>query len=279
MLGARLLGVRAADDFSAYSAVSIRVLGAIRMGSGAGAYHIQWPAGRGTCPSVSHCAPSYALPVLHSRSLLSREALEQHLGVAVDAQVLDRLGVRRRAGRISLPRGGCAESGAQRASESLHRDNGAATKADRREDGRYKVVSWSCGWAETMCGQALPNFCPPTRKYLDPCNATLLSENANVNDFCSSNIKRRYTFRSLGSSVSEPVNTRESEVGKSHACVFHCPDASGMSHQGSKLELANIIDQCVLRGPSRSPQVTFPSEITLNPPSLLTNVQPVAMIN
>ena len=130
MLGACLFGVRAADDFRAYSAVSIRVLGVIRTGSGAGAYHIRWPAGRGTCQSVSHCTPSYTVAVLHSRSLLSREALEQHLGVAVDAQVLDRLGVRRRAGRISLPRGGCAEGGAQRASEGLHRDNGAATKAD-----------------------------------------------------------------------------------------------------------------------------------------------------
>jgi hypothetical protein len=78
---------------------------------------------------------------MHSRSLLAGEALEQHLGVSVDAQVLDCLGVRRRARRISLPRGGCAEGRAQRFSEGLHRDNGAATKADLGGEGGYRVGS------------------------------------------------------------------------------------------------------------------------------------------
>lgn len=66
---------------------------------------------------------------IHSRSLLSRETLEQHLGVAVDAEVLDRLRVLRRARRI-LPGRGLGERRAQRVSDCLHRDGGAVTKAE-----------------------------------------------------------------------------------------------------------------------------------------------------
>lgn len=57
----------------------------------------------------------------HSRSLLSGKALEQDLGVAVDAEVLDRLRILRGAGRI-LPGGGLGERRAHGLSDGLHRD-------------------------------------------------------------------------------------------------------------------------------------------------------------
>jgi hypothetical protein len=53
------------------------------------------------------------------RSLLASEALEQDLCVAVDAQVLDGLGVLGRAGRV-LPGRGLGERRAQGLSEGLH---------------------------------------------------------------------------------------------------------------------------------------------------------------
>lgn len=65
---------------------------------------------------------------VHSRALLSSEALEQHLCVAVDAEVLDGLGILRRACRI-LPGSGLGERRAHGVSESLHRGYGAVTKA------------------------------------------------------------------------------------------------------------------------------------------------------
>jgi DNA-directed RNA polymerase subunit N (RpoN/RPB10) len=58
--------------------------------------------------------------IVHSRALLSSEALEKHLCVAVDAEVLDGLGVLRRACRI-LSGSGFRERRAQGVSESLHR--------------------------------------------------------------------------------------------------------------------------------------------------------------
>ena len=70
----------------------------------AGAYRIQSLVVRGSWSGVStvpNCSPSK----FHSRSLLSGEALEQDLGVAVDAQVLNRLGILRRSRRI-LPGSG-----------------------------------------------------------------------------------------------------------------------------------------------------------------------------
>jgi hypothetical protein len=57
---------------------------------------------------------------VHSRALLSSEALEQHLCVAVDAEVLDGLSVLQRACRI-LPGSGLGERRAQGVSEGLHR--------------------------------------------------------------------------------------------------------------------------------------------------------------
>ena len=65
---------------------------------------------------------------LDSRSLLSREALEEHFGVAVDAEVLDSLGILRRTCCV-LPGRGPGERRAQGVSESLHRDCGAVTNA------------------------------------------------------------------------------------------------------------------------------------------------------
>jgi hypothetical protein len=75
-------------------------------------------------------------PIIHffqflSPSLLSGEALEQHLGVAVDAEVLDRLCVLRRACRI-LPGRRLGQRRAQRLSDCLHRDCGGVTEANLR---------------------------------------------------------------------------------------------------------------------------------------------------
>ena len=92
-----------------------------------GAYRIQSLVVRGSClffspaQPVRHCSP-------HSRSLLSGEALEQDLGVAIDAEVLDRLRILRGAGRI-LPGGGLGERRAHGLSDCLHRDEEVATKA------------------------------------------------------------------------------------------------------------------------------------------------------
>lgn len=83
---------------------------------------------------------------LHSRSLLSSEALEQHLGVAVDAQVLDGLGILRGAGRI-LPGRRLGERRAQRVAEGLHRGYGTVTKAERGEGaGIVKCVGGGGGF-------------------------------------------------------------------------------------------------------------------------------------
>lgn len=67
---------------------------------------------------------------IHSRALLSREALEQHLGVAVDAEVLDGLGVLRGARRI-LPGRSLGERRAHGLTDGLHRDGEVATRAKR----------------------------------------------------------------------------------------------------------------------------------------------------
>jgi hypothetical protein len=71
---------------------------------------------------------------VHSRALLSSEALEQHLCVAIDTEVLNGLGILRRACRI-LPGGGLGEYRAQWVSESLHR----GLELSRRQ---------SCVWGE-----------------------------------------------------------------------------------------------------------------------------------
>jgi hypothetical protein len=57
-----------------------------------------------------------------SRSLLAREALEQHLCVAVDAQVLDRVRVGRGARCVCVPGGCFPHRRAQGSSYGLHRD-------------------------------------------------------------------------------------------------------------------------------------------------------------
>lgn len=67
------------------------------------AYRIQLPAVRGSYPLVS-VTLYFSFFCSHSRSLLSSETLEENLCVAVDAKVLNRLGVLRGSGRI-LP--GC----------------------------------------------------------------------------------------------------------------------------------------------------------------------------
>jgi hypothetical protein len=87
---------------------------AVRMG----AYRTRSPAARGNwrCVSMLHLRrPGRA----RLRSLLSSEALEQDLCVAVDAQVLDGLGVLRRAGRV-LPGRSLGERRAHGLSEGLH---------------------------------------------------------------------------------------------------------------------------------------------------------------
>lgn len=68
------------------------------------AYRIQWLVVRGSWSCISPSS-NHVLLQSHSRSLLSREALEQDLGIAVDAKVLNRLGVLRGSGRI-LPGSG-----------------------------------------------------------------------------------------------------------------------------------------------------------------------------
>lgn len=90
------------------------------------AYRTRWPAVRGSCRRVSTPPVSAAAAAarsrrgaLHSRSLLAGEALEQHLGVAVDAQVLDGLGVLRRA-RCVRPGRGLGERRAHGLSDGLH---------------------------------------------------------------------------------------------------------------------------------------------------------------
>jgi hypothetical protein len=57
-----------------------------------GAYRIQSLVVRGSCSCISTSC-NYRRLRLHSRSLLSSEALEEDPGVAVDAKVLNRLGV------------------------------------------------------------------------------------------------------------------------------------------------------------------------------------------
>lgn len=89
------------------------------------AYRTRWPAVRGSCRRISTAPVSVAAAArsrrgaLHSRSLLAGEALEQHLGVAVDAQVLDGLGVLRRA-RCVRPGRGLGERRAHGLSDGLH---------------------------------------------------------------------------------------------------------------------------------------------------------------
>lgn len=68
------------------------------------------------------------------RSLLSGEALEDDLGLAVDAQVLDRLGVRR-AGRAVVTAGSVAQRRARGGSgDGLH---GCGKRRKRRGEERF----------------------------------------------------------------------------------------------------------------------------------------------
>lgn len=131
VLLAGLLGVGASDDLCACASTSIAALSlvaarrlccAIRRV----AYRTRWPAVRGSCCRISAALASVAAAAarsrrgaLHSRSLLAGEALEQHLGVAVDAQVLDGLGVLRRA-RCVRPGRGLGERRAHGLSDGLH---------------------------------------------------------------------------------------------------------------------------------------------------------------
>lgn len=130
MLRTCLLWVRATDDISACITCQWSSLPLSREVFDAAHTVLDSLLRMETIPLSAHSSPSLSFIDCHSRSLFSSEALEDHLGVAVDAEVLDGFGVWRRARRIALPRRGFAERGAQRSSESLHRDNEAVTKAD-----------------------------------------------------------------------------------------------------------------------------------------------------
>lgn len=117
-------------------------------------YRTQWLARRGNCAylqvSMSLAPPtrdgSPARQPLFKRdvrSLLSGEALEDDLGLAVDAQVLDRLGVRR-AGRAVVTAGSVAQRRARGGSgDGLH-GCGKRKKKKRRgevsKEGRKKEI-------------------------------------------------------------------------------------------------------------------------------------------
>jgi len=124
VLLAGLLGVRAADDLCACASVSIP----LRVHAG---QLFVWAHTVLDRLLRVEAAAALALDLFfpefyNSRSLLSSEALEQHLGVAVDAEVLDRLSVLRRAGSVG-PGRGLGERRAHRLSESLHADCVALT--------------------------------------------------------------------------------------------------------------------------------------------------------
>jgi hypothetical protein len=127
MLSASLLGVCASDDLGACPHVNL-LHHSLKFANWLGAYRIRWLVLRENCAYIS-TLPIADMFCLHSRSLLASEALEQHLGVAVDAEVLDRLGILRGASRI-LPGRGLGERRAQRLSDRLHRDCAVVTKAN-----------------------------------------------------------------------------------------------------------------------------------------------------
>lgn len=128
MLGAGLLGVGASHDFCACNAPSIPLLRIHKIAVGWAHTVLD---GLLCVEAVMPLASpiNCKRPRRHVRSLLSSKALEQHLGVAVDAEVLDRLRILRRARRI-LPGRGFGKRRAQRLSDCLHRDCEAATKAE-----------------------------------------------------------------------------------------------------------------------------------------------------
>lgn len=101
-----------------------------------GAYRIQSPVVRGSCSCISISFPCRVFHS-HSRSLLSSEALEQDLGVAVDAKVLNRLGILRGSGRI-LPGSGLGERGAHRLPDCLHRDGYGGHESNSGVFGGYR---------------------------------------------------------------------------------------------------------------------------------------------
>jgi hypothetical protein len=141
MLGACLLGVRAADNVRACISTS--------MGAGAvqGEAHtvLDGLAGVEAVRLSTRAAPHARRG--DSRSLLAREALEQHLGVAVDAQVLDCVRVGRGARCVCVP-GGCSpHRRAQGSSYGLHRDGrGHGTDAC----GRGRMDGWSAVWVDVV---------------------------------------------------------------------------------------------------------------------------------
>lgn len=141
MLSACLLRVRAADDICAYDEVSMElVIIFSRRSVRRIPYSIACWAWKLCTVSAIPTGKSYSL---YSRSLPSSEALEEHLCIAVDAEVLDGFGVRGRACRIALLRRGFSERGAQGSSNGLHRDNEAVTKADVIErNGVTGVCLW-----------------------------------------------------------------------------------------------------------------------------------------
>lgn len=120
VLLAGLLGVGSTDDLCACACVSIRLrVDATQLFVWA---HTVLDRLLRVEASTRSATPSPATSSrLHSRSLLAGEPLEQHLGVAVDAEILDGLGVLRRAGCV-LPCRGLGERRAHGLSESLHGD-------------------------------------------------------------------------------------------------------------------------------------------------------------
>jgi hypothetical protein len=135
VFSARLLGVCASNNLCACRPVSPpphRFMSSVSMG----AYRIQSPVVRGSCSCISISFPCRIFHS-HSRSLLSSEALEQDLGVAVDAKVLNRLGILRGSGRI-LPGSGLGERGAHRLPDCLHRDGYGGHESNSGVFGGYR---------------------------------------------------------------------------------------------------------------------------------------------
>lgn len=127
VLLAGLLGVGSTDDLGACACVSIavsvdaRLLFAWAHTVLDGLLRVEAAIASAPAPCLS---PSSGP---HSRSLLAGETLEQHLGVAVDAEVLDGLGVLRRAGCVG-PGRGLGERRAHGLSESLHGGYGSLSR-------------------------------------------------------------------------------------------------------------------------------------------------------
>lgn len=140
MCRAGLLGVCAADNLGSYSSrVSFecpRGVFSIVSSQGARAYRIRWPVGRGSY-SRQHGDTGDTGAGQDVRSLLAGEALEDDLGVAIDAQVVDGLRVRG-AGRAVGATGDVAQR---------RRRHGVPG------NGLHDVCEWKIGTLEGAAGE------------------------------------------------------------------------------------------------------------------------------